>query len=297
MTPIVIADSHGVRRAVAGALGFGPADLTHGLDVDLPVRRPGPEVATVHDMAIFDVPVGVPTAPGRRRAAAGPHWRFVGPMPWWPYRRSPPSGSGPWLGRDAVVVHEAPARAWCRPRPTDVDRVRSRYGLPDAVRPPRREHRTPQGPGHVGRSLPPTRRPSGADRPQLVGQSAAAGVGHRDRSRADGATCLRCTVPPPLVGYASRYEGFGLPPVEAMACGAAVVSTPVPAVDEVVGSAVAVFAPGDVAGLVGVLGPLLADGDRRSELAARGAHAVETLSWERAARETAEVYRGLGLSL
>ncbi len=100
-----------------------------------------------------------------------------------------------------------------------------------------------------------------------------------------------------LVGYASRYEGFGLPPVEAMACGAAVVSTPVPSVDEVVGPGAATFRPGDVEGLTGTLRDLLADDDRRAELALRGADLVRSLSWRRTALATAGVYRSLGVAV
>jgi glycosyltransferase involved in cell wall biosynthesis len=82
-----------------------------------------------------------------------------------------------------------------------------------------------------------------------------------------------------------------------MACGAPVVSTPVPAVVEIVGDGAEVFRPGDVDGLTDTVRELMQDGARRVELARRGRLRVEALSWDRTARATADVYRSLGLGV
>ena len=83
--------------------------------------------------------------------------------------------------------------------------------------------------------------------------------------------------------------------MEAMACGAPVVSTPVPSIVEIVGDGAETFRPGDVDGLTDTLRELIADEPRRAELAGRGRRRVEALSWDRTARATADVYRSLGL--
>jgi glycosyltransferase involved in cell wall biosynthesis len=83
--------------------------------------------------------------------------------------------------------------------------------------------------------------------------------------------------------FPSRYEGFGLTPAEAMACGTPVVARPDPAVQEVVGDA-------------GVVTHDLADGIRRAlrerpALRAAGLERAKLFSWEETARRTADVYR------
>lgn len=294
ITPMVKGEARGVKRAFASAMGFGPADLTHGLDVDLPFRRPGLMVSTVHDMAIFDTPWAFPRhriigervllRHALRRADA-----IVAVSAFTAERIRVLTG------RVAEVVHSAPGPDMQPPSSDEVARVRSHYDLP---------HRFVL---HVGNIEPRKDIATLAEACQrssirlvLTGHSlwghqppsGALEIGHVPTSDLPGLYGAAT-----LVGYASRYEGFGLPPVEAMACGAPVVSTPVPAIVEVVGDGAETFRPGDVEGLTQTLRHLLGDDARRIQLAERGTKRVMGLSWTRTAQATAGVYRSLGLAL
>jgi glycosyltransferase involved in cell wall biosynthesis len=94
----------------------------------------------------------------------------------------------------------------------------------------------------------------------------------------------------------SRYEGFGLPALEAMACGAPVVAFSNSSVTEVVGQGGLLVADGDVAAMTVAVRSLLDSPSFWSEQRARGLDHVRSFTWERAAAIHAEVYRSVAES-
>ena len=91
--------------------------------------------------------------------------------------------------------------------------------------------------------------------------------------------------------YPSLYEGFGLPPLEAMACGAPVITSRIPAIEETVGSAAMLVDPTDVAGLGKAIFELWTDAQHRDHLSAAGLKRAAEFTWERTAELTLAVYR------
>ncbi|MBC7235422.1 MAG: glycosyltransferase family 4 protein [Chloroflexi bacterium] len=91
--------------------------------------------------------------------------------------------------------------------------------------------------------------------------------------------------------FPSLYEGFGLPVLEAMACGAPVLASERASLSEVVGDAGLTFDPMDVDTLRDLLARLLSDADLRRDLSVRGRARAAEFTWERTAIATLAVYR------
>jgi glycosyltransferase involved in cell wall biosynthesis len=91
--------------------------------------------------------------------------------------------------------------------------------------------------------------------------------------------------------YPSLYEGFGLPPLEAMACGAPVIASRVSALQETLADAATLVDPLDSNALAIRIITLLEDGARRDELIERGAARASQFSWQTTAELTYEIYK------
>ena len=91
--------------------------------------------------------------------------------------------------------------------------------------------------------------------------------------------------------YPSLYEGFGLPPLEAMACGAPVIASDVASLAEAVGKAALVVPPTDVQRLAQGLVGIITDEAKRAHYSRAGLEHASQFSWERTAQLTLDVYR------
>ena len=222
------------------------ADVIHAPSLAVPPARDTPLVVTVHDLAFLRHPGGVhpprrrvpPARPrdraprGRRGASRSPS----SPAASWSRPASSPSGST--SRRSAIVVPPA--------QPDDVLDARvAAVGVEPAVRAERRDHRAAQGTRHPRRRV---RAASGAHHPDLTLVLAGpAGLARGPRARRRRASAgsarstrrrsTRCTGGPSVCALPSRYEGFGLPALEAMARGCPVIASDATALPEVVGDA------------------------------------------------------------
>lgn len=284
--------SSGLRRTLAALRSLEPADLVHGLDATLPVRVDAPAVVTVHDLSVFDVPW---TFSRRRSLVKRVQLRDA-------IRRADEviavsaftaSRLADVLARDAVVIPEATPTDCAPPTEEAVTDVRRRYDLPDRFV------------LHVG-TIEPRKDVGGLDRackrvgvPLVVvgAGSTSAGLGTHRLGYVPRADLNALYAAATIVAYPSRYEGFGLPPLEAMACGAVVVATRVGALPEVLGDAAVLVGPADVDVLSTALSELMLDEERRVALRSAGLARAESYSWSQTATATAHVYRSLGVSV
>jgi glycosyltransferase involved in cell wall biosynthesis len=284
--------SVGVRRMLENLRSVGPADLVHGLDVELPLRPNAPTVTTVHDLALFDQPSAF-----RLAKRLGKPWSL---------RRAIKAADAvisvsaftaervrARFGRDSVVVHEAAGPGFAPPAADAVDEVRRRFALP------------PQFVLHVGNLEPRKDVPTLAAACRIAGVplvlaggavttiDAPAGAQLLGHVAHDDLPALYAAAT--VVAYVSKYEGFALPPIEAMACGATVVATRVGALPDVARDGIEFVPIGDATRQAAVLRELFADDARRAERRTAATREAAVLTWDKAAQETVAVYRSLGV--
>jgi glycosyltransferase involved in cell wall biosynthesis len=283
-------------------------DVFHFADQASSALRPAPAtVVTVHDLAMFLLPGTF----GARRA------RYKQAMTRRAVRRaSLVIAVSESTRRDLIeVVGADPARV--RVVPLGVDRRFAAASAQDAAVAAQRLGLPPRYLLYVGRIEPRknlpllldayamARRRHGVDVPLVVagapgwlvddlpGRAAAAGLSEDVRFVGH--------VPPALLpglvhgalalAYPSRYEGFGLPVLEAMAAGAPVVTSSVASLPEVAGDAALLVDPDDVEGLAEALGRLVGDDALRARLIVAGRERAAEFTWDRTADSTVAVYQ------
>jgi len=96
-----------------------------------------------------------------------------------------------------------------------------------------------------------------------------------------------------IFAYLSFFEGFGLPPLEAMACGVPVITSDTTSLPEVVGDAGIAVPPGDIAKVGAAITNLLDNTEYAAFLGERGRERAKLFSWDAAARETLEIYQNV----
>ena len=86
--------------------------------------------------------------------------------------------------------------------------------------------------------------------------------------------------------FPSLYEGFGIPLLQAMACGTPIVASSAGSIPEIAGDAAVLFNPNDVKSMASAISRIILDNELRQNLIKNGFNIVKDFSWEKCARET-----------
>jgi glycosyltransferase involved in cell wall biosynthesis len=284
-------------------------NLFHGTNYEIPFWSRRPSVVTIHDLSLFLHPEA-----HEQRLVRRARWR----LPLMAKRASriiTPSQSVKTevcellkINADKVVVTpEAPRSTFKRREGPEVVKLRQRLGIQEdfilfvgTVEPRKNLHRLVEAFDQLLRATSLS--------PQLV---IAGGQGWLmdnfssviEQKKLGDRICLTgylqdedlCALYSSCKAfvYPSLYEGFGLPPLEAMACGAPVITSRIPSISETVGSAALLADPRDVDDLARAIAEMLSDETKRRHFAEAGAEHVKKFTWEQTAIKTLEVYRQL----
>jgi glycosyltransferase involved in cell wall biosynthesis len=279
-------------------------DVTHCLHVPTPIPARHPLAVTIHDLTPLVIPEVMPSA--LRRAA----------YRWWNMRAA--SVADVILANSAatasdierifpraaghvrVVLHAAddfasvapsalpPGLADGGPYLLSMGNTKVHKDLPTLLR--AFERLAPTSPGLrlllVGRDQPGYVATVLSDAPRIAARVRF--TGHVDdstlRALYEGASAFV---------FPSRYEGFGLPPLEAMIAGTPVVCANAASLPEVVGDAALLFSVGDAVAAAAAISSVLFDDGLRARLVAAGRERARLFTWERTARETVEAYHAI----
>ncbi len=287
----------------------GPLDLFHSPDFVLPPTGRTPTILTVHDLSFLRVPECY--LPGFRRYLERAVTRAVGRAEW--ILADSESTRRDLMGLMAVepdrvsVIYPGVEPRFHPVRDSEVlNRVRDHYNLPErfvlglgTLQPRKNFPGLVDGFGRLVQGIG-----NGELQLVVVGSkgwmcedtyAAAAKVGLEDRVHFPG--FVEDDDLPALYSLAvafafpTWYEGFGLPVLEAMACGTPVVTADNSSLPEVVGQAGLLVDAGDADALAGALARLLGDEALRAQLAAAGIEQARQFTWTAAARQLLTVYQ------
>jgi glycosyltransferase involved in cell wall biosynthesis len=292
--PVTRPVSSGAVRAVLGSFPTFSCQAFHALDVDLPVATHAFTIATVHDLSVFDMPSASTRfrAAGERRLVSHALRKadlLLAVSQFTAERIKAISG------RDSTVVELAPA-CWARPpEARQVAAVRAKYGLPErfvlqvgTVEP--RKDVALVAEAAAALDVPCVLAGAGSTGPAAPRK--AIGLGYVDVEDLPALYHMAT-----ITAYASKYEGFGLPPVEAMACGAAVVASAVGALPQVVGDGAVLAKSSQLSDWVAAMRPLLCDSAARNDLRAKALQTAATMTWHRTTELSIKACRDAGAPL
>lgn len=281
------------------------SDVVHGAHMAVPLRSPVPRVATVHDLTFFRIPRRY----SRRHRA---YYRLLARLSRHAARIIVPSKT---VAGDVVrylkyplerirVIPEAARDGLGRASDAEVEALCDRLGV-------ERGYLLCVGTAEPGkravdavRALP-LLRAQGDNRQLLLAgnegrlsgalrrEAERLGVGDRVRfvGYMPGEDLAALYTGALALIFPSLYEGFGLPPLEAMVCGTPVITSQAPAMDDVLAGG-AIFVPlRDPRAIAAETLRLAAEPAWWAENSARGREVAAKYSWDRAAAETVEVYR------